>query len=74
MAKIIEPAVDSVWEHSNGQRFRVIAAGMDHIHLQALATGRRHWVTNQGLQRKYTWIADPIDGNEDGEDASSSGE
>jgi hypothetical protein len=77
MAKIIEPAIGSVWEHEGGQRFQVIASisasvGQAEEHqLQALATGRRHWVTNQGLlQRKYTWIADPADEDEEGgEDA-----
>ena len=76
MAKIVEPAIGSVWEHNDGQRFQVIASisasvgQADEHQLQALATGRRHWVTNQGLQRKYTWISDPADGDEEGgEDA-----
>jgi hypothetical protein len=60
--KLIQPAIDSIWENNKtGAQFRVVLS----LHvkreclLQATGTGRRHWVTYEGLAKKYTWIMDP---------------
>jgi hypothetical protein len=76
MAKIVEPAIHSVWENGDGVRFWVIASifvSDDNVQhqLQAMVTGRRYWVTGQSLPQKYTWISDPVDGDDDEEEAAS---
>lgn len=61
--KIVEPAVDSIWERRDGTRFRVLifTPGLGgQCQLQAVVSGRRHWVTSRGLQSKYRWISDPV--------------
>jgi hypothetical protein len=61
MAKLLQPAIDSVWARKNGDQFTVVLAIHDKKQclLRAAGTGRKHWVTYDGLLRKYEWISDP---------------
>jgi hypothetical protein len=61
MAKLLQPAIGSIWSRKNGDQFEVTLAVHDKkaCLLRATGSGRRHWVTYEGLAKKYQWISDP---------------